>query len=195
LSSFLSAEPPLQIFKIPQIWHDYMLEPELARKQRKAANVTRLAKKKRAAELKKQKAAAKKKLADDKKKSDRESAQQQHSAPRPATAQDVFTATSSVPDVLEAVQEPMDENVPKLKHRCRATTSEDVDSDDEDEELPSCLHPNDPANFLKLCRALCILIGYEVTDEQIDEADILLREYCCELVDVFFLHLCHYAWY
>jgi hypothetical protein len=49
---------------------------------------------------------------------------------------------------------------------------------------PSSLHPDDPANFLKLCEALKILVAREITDDQIETARGLLQSYCQELVYV-----------
>lgn len=37
----------------------------------------------------------------------------------------------------------------------------------EEEELPACLHPDDPANFMKLCMALRLLMKREVSDADI----------------------------
>jgi hypothetical protein len=46
------------------------------------------------------------------------------------------------------------------------------------------LCPDDPANFLKICSALRILIRRRLTDPDIDRADALIREYCTELIPV-----------
>ena len=51
-----------------------------------------------------------------------------------------------------------------------------------DEAMPANLHPDDPANFLKLCRAIRILIKREISDADLEEADALIRQYCSELV-------------
>lgn len=48
----------------------------------------------------------------------------------------------------------------------------------------SLLHPDDIENFMKLSKALQLLLSGRITDEQIKEADTLLREYCAELVEV-----------
>ncbi|KAF8130623.1 hypothetical protein EV363DRAFT_1296693 [Boletus edulis] len=55
-------------------------------------------------------------------------------------------------------------------------------SESTDEEVKFTLHPDDPANFLKLCSALWILLKYSLTDDNINIADDLLREYCTELI-------------
>jgi hypothetical protein len=47
-----------------------------------------------------------------------------------------------------------------------------------------CLGPKDPANFLKLASALNIFLSDALTDNQIDEADKLIREYNVELIEV-----------
>jgi hypothetical protein len=50
--------------------------------------------------------------------------------------------------------------------------------------LKFCLHPDDPANFLKLSTALIILTKTSITSEELVVADNLLREYCTELITV-----------
>ena len=47
-----------------------------------------------------------------------------------------------------------------------------------------CLDPKDPANFLKLASSLNILLSDTLTDDQINEADNLIREYNVELIKV-----------
>ena len=46
------------------------------------------------------------------------------------------------------------------------------------------LHQDDPANFLKLCAAIRILLRCQLTDSHIDHADQLIREYCTKLISV-----------
>lgn len=50
--------------------------------------------------------------------------------------------------------------------------------------LPSLLHPDDVSNFMKLTRALQILLAGRITDAKIEEADELIRSYCTELIEV-----------
>ncbi|KAI0093118.1 hypothetical protein BDY19DRAFT_902918 [Irpex rosettiformis] len=62
---------------------------------------------------------------------------------------------------------------------------------------PCNLHPDDPANFLKLSEALRILSQYVLTESDVNMADTLLRSYCSELIKVD-AHYCirpnhHYA--
>lgn len=52
------------------------------------------------------------------------------------------------------------------------------------DDLKFSLHPKDPANFLKLSAALCILIKHQLSDKDLDEVDQLLRAYCTELLNV-----------
>ena len=73
----------------------------------------------------------------------------------------------------------------KRRRKAKDTTAED---EAQDAATPSRLHPRDPANFLKLCSAIKILVSPEVTSEQLEDADGLLRSYCLELVEV-----CHYS--
>ncbi|KAG2066534.1 hypothetical protein BDR04DRAFT_1121077 [Suillus decipiens] len=53
------------------------------------------------------------------------------------------------------------------------------------DDLKYLLHPDDPANFLKLCIALRILIKCSLSDEDIDCADGLIREYNTELIHLY----------
>ena len=59
---------------------------------------------------------------------------------------------------------------------------------------PSNLHPDDPANLLKLCTALKNLVARQITDDQIDTAQKLLeataRSLCLYVHACLFLH-CH----
>jgi hypothetical protein len=70
------------------------------------------------------------------------------------------------------------------KRARQRTTQHQGDDMDDDEETPLGLHPDDPANFLKLCRALRLLMSRRITDIQINQADDLLRSYCLELISV-----------
>ncbi|THU88212.1 hypothetical protein K435DRAFT_680238 [Dendrothele bispora CBS 962.96] len=49
----------------------------------------------------------------------------------------------------------------------------------------SNLHPNDPANFLKLATALVLFTARSLNDEEVERADILIREYCVELIELY----------
>lgn len=64
----------------------------------------------------------------------------------------------------------------------------DVGSDNEDEEQgaarPCNLHPDDPANFMKLASVLRIFFAQEITRGEVEEGDRVLREYCIELMHV-----------
>lgn len=131
---------------VPQIWDEFMLEPQEARRQRELAISARISKKKKAAEARKKKAAQKK-------------------------------AGATAAPVAE-------ETAPGAPRRKRAKEAE-ADMDEEEEDVQSCLHPDDPANFLKLCQALRILISREVTTAQVNHADSLLREYCTELLTLY----------
>jgi hypothetical protein len=94
-------------------------------------------------------------------------------------------AKENLPPVVGMVDGPVRLNT----NGKRARTREDADEDDED--TPSGLHPDDPGNFLKLCQVLRILTSRKITDDQINQADQLLRSYCLELIKVsFFGHLC-----
>ncbi|KZV60007.1 hypothetical protein PENSPDRAFT_558091, partial [Peniophora sp. CONT] len=59
---------------------------------------------------------------------------------------------------------------------------EDDKSEDEDDSRGHAnLHPDDVANFAKLSEFLALVLSDEVTDNDIDKADRLIREYCLQL--------------
>ncbi|KAG0700531.1 hypothetical protein DFH29DRAFT_1001034 [Suillus ampliporus] len=45
-----------------------------------------------------------------------------------------------------------------------------------------CLHPDDPENFLKLSAALHIIVQHQISDQDIENVDRLLREYTSGLI-------------
>jgi len=61
---------------------------------------------------------------------------------------------------------------------------DEEDADENGDNTPFSLHPDDPANFLKLSCALKILTRRWLWEDEIDESDCLLREYCTELLKV-----------
>lgn len=65
----------------------------------------------------------------------------------------------------------------------RRRPDEDADEEDRDAFIHN-MHPRDPAHFFKLTAALRILFARKITDEEIDKADTLLREYSLELIEV-----------
>ncbi|KAG9317973.1 hypothetical protein JVU11DRAFT_29 [Chiua virens] len=60
-----------------------------------------------------------------------------------------------------------------------------VDGDEDDTDLKFKLHHRDPANFLKLSRALRFLMKHVISDRNIEQADQLIREYCAELIPTY----------
>ncbi|KAI9454189.1 hypothetical protein HD554DRAFT_2173585 [Boletus coccyginus] len=56
---------------------------------------------------------------------------------------------------------------------------------DDLEELKPFLHPNDLANFLKLCMALDTLIKHTLSDCNINKANWFLCKYCSELIWIY----------
>lgn len=62
------------------------------------------------------------------------------------------------------------------------------DGEDADANLKFSLHPDDPANFLKLCAALRILIRRKLSDDDISQAERLISQYCGELIHVSFIY-------
>lgn len=71
----------------------------------------------------------------------------------------------------------------KAPRKKKATLSEN-EQIEYDNVTPCNLSAKDPANFLKLCLAIQILIRREVTKSQLQRTDTLIREYCSELVHV-----------
>lgn len=152
--------------QVPQIWHDYMGDPEAARTQRVKLIAQRAQRK-----LKARARAAATRLA-------KEAAKVAPAAAGPQHLDDVFGNQAEQADAA----------APRRKRR-RRNNADDNDSSD-DEDAPPALHPDDPANFLKLGHALRLLLGKEITNEELGEAEQQLREYTSELVQVN-LHLTH----
>lgn len=72
------------------------------------------------------------------------------------------------------------------------------DEDDDEDGVPAAalrLHPRDLGNFMKLCKAIKILVSEELTVAQVKEADGLLRAYCIELLEVRSMAVIHYQIY
>ncbi|KIM79981.1 hypothetical protein PILCRDRAFT_89847 [Piloderma croceum F 1598] len=155
---------------ILQIWHDYMPDPDVACSQRQAAIDSCIRKKKTDAEAAKKARAAKKRKTH-------------------KTHTSTSTAPQSIPDIFDEPTTGASDAPNTNRQRQKRKRTEDAggnnESDEDDSEQPSCLHPDDPANFLMLLKALRILLGRELTEEQIDEADKLLCEYCSDLVDLY----------
>lgn len=141
-----------------------MGDPTTARAQRSQAIAARVEKKHSEAEAKKRAAAAKR------------GKRKTGDTSNPGV---IFEDVFSVPSAPSSTTLP---GPPKRKYR-RQNPAGDVNSDD-DEDTSPVLHPDDPANFLKLSQALQILLAREITEEEINEADVLLRAYVSELVNV-----------
>jgi hypothetical protein len=155
-----------------------MPDPDVARSQRQAAIDSRIRKKKTDAEAAKKARAAKKRKT--------------HKTHTITSA-----APQSIPDIFDEPTTGASDAPNINRQRQKRKRTEDAggnkESDEDDSEQPSCLHPDDPANFLMLSKALRILLAWELTEEQIDEADKLLREYCSDLVDVSVSRDCGYV--
>lgn len=140
-----------------------MGDPAIARTQRRHAIDSRMEKKRKDAETKKRAAAAKR---DKLKPGD---------VNEPGVSAGDITLTPNAPSGVQS-------GAPNRKRRRQNPATNDDSEDDED--TPPVLHPDDPAHFLKLSRALRILLAREITEDQIDEADVLLRTYTSEIVNV-----------
>jgi hypothetical protein len=123
-----------------------------------------------------------------KKKADAEAAKRQRAEKKKHKAGQTHASTASDPQVVPDIfDEPSTSGVPSDKRKQKRKRTENAaggESDGDDSDQPPCLHPDDPANFLLLSRALRILLARELTEDQVREADDLLRKYCSELVEV-----------
>lgn len=71
------------------------------------------------------------------------------------------------------------------RRKRKKTTMTNTEEEEHDNTAPPNLHPDDPANFLKLCAALKILVSPRaITEEELTLADNLIREYGLELTTV-----------
>lgn len=187
--------------QIPRIWEAYMGDPDEARARRAAVIQSREAKAHRLAE-EKARVRAEKEVAKKAAKVAAAALKQAEKDARRMTAAGVTMATalpvlntSAAVDTASSVSGPApatsgtasastsrgQTSAPKVGKRKRQEAPED---DAEVEDLPSTLHPDDPANFLKLCEAIRVLLSPTLTDADINKSDGLLREYCTELITV-----------
>ncbi|KAG1818071.1 uncharacterized protein BJ212DRAFT_1479900 [Suillus subaureus] len=74
-------------------------------------------------------------------------------------------------------QEPLPSTAPEVPHT--------TDTGDDEEELKFGLHPDNPANFLKLSGALWILMQHTFLDADIDSTDTLIQQYITELLKLY----------
>jgi hypothetical protein len=58
--------------------------------------------------------------------------------------------------------------------------------DNVEEPRQANLHPDDPANFFKLSKFLKIVLAHSITNDDINDAEGLIRSYCTELLHVSF---------
>ncbi|KAI0362827.1 hypothetical protein BV20DRAFT_1058617 [Pilatotrama ljubarskyi] len=56
--------------------------------------------------------------------------------------------------------------------------------DEDDSQQHSRLHQRDLATFLKLCMAIRLFLSESISEEQLVNADKLIREYCQDLIEV-----------
>ncbi|KAJ7170889.1 hypothetical protein C8R43DRAFT_1120617 [Mycena crocata] len=79
----------------------------------------------------------------------------------------------------------------RRRKRARKTASTEAEDEERDNATPPNLHPDDPANFLKLCTAIKILVLDTITENSLQSSDELLRAYCQELVDLYGSEVIH----
>ncbi|EPS99806.1 hypothetical protein FOMPIDRAFT_1030690 [Fomitopsis schrenkii] len=72
----------------------------------------------------------------------------------------------------------------KRQRTARAAWVDELD-DEGDEPTHPNLHPDDPAHFFKLTRFLKLVLAVQVTDQSIDEAELLIREYGTNLLHLY----------
>jgi hypothetical protein len=58
-------------------------------------------------------------------------------------------------------------------------------ADDDDANMKFLMHADDPLNFLKLSASLRLLMKHRISDNDISQANQLIREYGTELITVF----------
>ncbi|KAI0054356.1 hypothetical protein BV25DRAFT_1951632 [Artomyces pyxidatus] len=147
---------------IPQIWAEFLTNPDEARAQRSASIASRLRTKK-----------TKAKKGGNDTQAATETSSQLGDEPRPPDPTANTGPRQSKPKRKRA----------RGKSPLRTGDAEAAASDDEDDS-PG-LHPDDPMNFIKLCSALKVLLAHELTDEDLKAADGLLRSYCFELITLY----------
>ncbi|KJA24792.1 hypothetical protein HYPSUDRAFT_53569 [Hypholoma sublateritium FD-334 SS-4] len=95
---------------------------------------------------------------------------------------DDFVPDPHVEDDLGVGDSDFDEPIPRKRRRAEEFTTEEIEEDD---ATGVNLLPGDPGNFLKLCLAIQILGKRRVTEAELQQADLLLRAYCLELVELY----------
>ncbi|KAF6741770.1 hypothetical protein DFP72DRAFT_861523 [Ephemerocybe angulata] len=186
---------------VPQIWDKFMGDPEAARAQRANAIQKRLRRTAKEKQAKQEKAAIKKaenaaKAAAKKAENEAEKSRVAASKPptkrpsrkRPRTDGDAIVSeegapTPAGPSTSTTTALP----VPPLSSTTDATTGKPGpgDKDGDEDEVPGGLHPGDPQNFLKLAKALRLLLKRDIHRTEVDEAERLLIEYCSELGELY----------
>lgn len=162
---------------IPQIWEEYMGDPDVAKARREAHIRKRLDRKKLDSAARKAAAAAKAAAKELKE------AEAKKGKKTKGTDKGKGKQTASTQPAASTSKQPMTaEGVAKAVAEAAAATAALAEENEDD--IPCCLHPDDPANFLKLSLALRILLKREVNESEIDQAETLLQEYCTKLLTV-----------
>ncbi len=73
---------------------------------------------------------------------------------------------------------------PRVRKRPKPNTLTAAEEEERDNAMVSNLHRDDPANFVKLCKALRILVSKRITVDDLNISDTLLRNYTKELMVV-----------
>ncbi|KAE9386142.1 hypothetical protein BT96DRAFT_960642 [Gymnopus androsaceus JB14] len=152
--------------QIPQLWSDYMesTEDPTELAKRRSENITQFLQAK---------------------KSSRSS-----SSAKQKALNETEPDTDDIPDD-GALDNSMDDTTfserSQPPHAKRKKRNVNTSTEDEAADVASGanLHPDDPQHFLKLCSALCLLVSKSITDEELNEADILIRRYCLELLQFY----------
>lgn len=169
--------------QIPRIWEEHMGDPAEARASREAAIQSRQAKVIRLAERKAQ-AKAQKRAEKDAAIAQKQAEKDANKAARSGVI--ILAIAVNASATMEAPAPPAMPTNPAARRLVSSSKRkrQDVDDDAEGDELPATLHPDDPANFMKLCDAIRILLAPSLTDMDINKGDDLLRDYCTELITV-----------
>lgn len=148
------------------------------------------------AKAKKDKAAAEKKAAAERKAAARRGVavgQSTNLANNAPSSDNIHNSTPSGPSAFSAPRVPqLVPTIPTVAtpapptHTVPApsTGEENPENEPETADTPFNLHPDDPQNFLKLSGALTLLGKHQIWESEIVESDLLLRDYCTELITV-----------
>ncbi|KAJ7799473.1 hypothetical protein B0H14DRAFT_3787754 [Mycena olivaceomarginata] len=172
---------------IPQLWVQYIPEesPEELARRRASEIATTLKQKKEAA------AAARKAKAAEVAEEQLGRGKRVRRPTKKAAAMDIDPEDSNGVDTGALSEDDSGDeygiNPTQSRRRKRPRKPQSTEAEDEarDSNTPVNPHPDDPANFLKLCTAIKSYVRESITEDELVLADKLYREYCLELVELY----------